>query len=102
MVLQNKYTYPFWNFTSDILYIGIKKVSIYMRSLICDFMLKKGLFLSQSLGLFISNKFEFSEYLRKNWIESMKNQPKVWNILKIHWKYIWLEVSVRDAFEDVQ
>ena len=34
-----------------------QKVSIYKKWLICDFMLKNGLFLSQSLDSFIINKF---------------------------------------------
>ena len=44
---------------------GRQKVSIYTECLIYDFMLKNGLILSQLLGIFIINKFEFSEYLRK-------------------------------------
>ena len=79
-----------------------QKVSIYKGCLICEFMFKNGLFLSLSLGDFSSYKLKFSEYLRKNWKTILKNQPKVWNILKIHWKYGELEVAVRDAFEDVQ
>ena len=68
-----------------------QKVSIYKGCLNCDFMLKNGLFLLESLGCFIVIKFEFSEYLRINWIKFMKNEPKVWNILEIHWKKGWLE-----------
>ena len=45
---------------------------------------KNGLFLSQSLGDFIINKFKFSEYLIKNWIQILGNHQKVWNILKIN------------------
>ena len=48
------------------------------------------------------NLHVFAEYLRENGIKIMKNQPKVWNILKIHWKYGWLEGAVGDAFEYVQ
>ena len=54
-----------------------QKVSIYKECLICDFMPKNGLFLSQSFGDLIINKFELSEYLRQNWITVMKNIPKV-------------------------
>ena len=38
---------------------GRQKVSIYKGCLSCDVMLKNGLFLSQSLGLFIINKCFF-------------------------------------------
>ena len=35
--------------------------------------------------------------LTKFWLKVMKNVPIIWNILKIHYKYIWLEGAVRDA-----
>ena len=37
-------------------------------------------------GGFVIYKFEIAECLRKNWIKTMKNEPKAWNILKKHWK----------------